>query len=578
MSDINAVRNNPTYKQAVTDLLIIDDVAGYIDKSGKYIAGYEPASFSPKIVKSLIPTFRGLGVSSQTEAVLTKPNADLQAIKNNLLAKLSTAEKNTYFAKRKLLKNPAKKEDLRGIIRSLPYSRNKQAVTDLLIIDDVAGYINRRNKYKAGYEPASFSPKIVKSLIPTFRGFKLNNNAKQVYFKLRKGLDKPESQADLLIQLCKIDSNESYCPKPGDNLATLRFFRDTLGLYIRGPQDITGQGGAGMFGHQGVGTSPALQDIAPSNFAIELGVNPQLIGPNGFKKYDQVIWRAKAGITAKELIHSGDNESGRDTYRFGVDLGTALHLNFTRYFQPFASVGYQFKLQQSQNPNVFYPDASDHQLGVKGGALLDVSKYFAFSLFGTHQYNWLDHSFNNVIKKGYEMDGGEQLNTFGGGLQFKLNQLSKWAPDIKINLEGGIGSTNVPEALAVGDRDNPPIISSKAVAGLTTFKGSLNLLWNNKLSVLGGFRSRDIESWSPELRSWFGGGYKWDSGWHLRGTVNILNNLDPANPVDGGYVNLLLTEGWGKFVTLGIMAGSPGVAASVGFNIYGLWETLASKK
>jgi hypothetical protein len=225
---IPEVKNNPAYKQAVKDLLIIDDVAGYIDDaSQKYVPGYEPASFSPNIL-----SLGTLGVSKETENALIKPKADIEKIRTSLLKKLSSDEKTRYETLREQLSQPESKVDLRKVIKDLPDSPHKQALIDLLIIDDIAGYTSE-SKYIPGYEPARFSPNILslKTLgvsketegalikpkadlekIRTSLLNQLDNNAQRVYKELRKKLILPESEIDLVTALCELDPAESFCP------------------------------------------------------------------------------------------------------------------------------------------------------------------------------------------------------------------------------------------------------------------------------------------------------------------------------------------------------------------------------
>jgi len=230
--NMQAVQNNSVHKQAVKDLLAIDDVAGYLKDPNdpkSYVPGYEPASFTKKLFD-----LKTLGVSPATENALTTPKADIQQIQKKLLKKLSAAEKTTYENSRETLTKPESKEDLVAAIKSLPNSPHKQTIIDLLVIDDIAGYTNKAGKFVAGYEVARFvsnyfklttlgvSKKIETALITPKADMqkiqkgltaKLDTNAKNVYFTLRNRMTLPESGDDLVTTYCKLDSAESFCPK-----------------------------------------------------------------------------------------------------------------------------------------------------------------------------------------------------------------------------------------------------------------------------------------------------------------------------------------------------------------------------
>lgn len=228
MTDIKAVQNNPVHKQAVKDLLAIDDIAGYQKDAATFVAGYEPASFTVNLLE-----LKTLGVSQETEAQLIKPKADLLKIQKNLLKKLTDAEKETYKKAQKKLTKPESKKDLHAALKTLPNSPNKQTITDLLIIDDIAGYTKEDGTFVAGYEPARFAanmlslsslgvstnietalttPKADIQIIQQGLLGKLDGNAKKVYTDLRDRMTLAESGDDLVTAYCTLDAAESFCP------------------------------------------------------------------------------------------------------------------------------------------------------------------------------------------------------------------------------------------------------------------------------------------------------------------------------------------------------------------------------
>ena len=154
---INPIFSTPASRQRVVDALVIDDVAGYTDKRANFIAGYATASWNKELME-----LSTLGLSQTTEELISQPKADVTRIQQQLFDSLSSNAKRFYEELRERLTDTEQKTDLIGIMPEIGANRTldareRQAIIDLLIIDDVAGYTNKSDQYVPGYANVSWN-------------------------------------------------------------------------------------------------------------------------------------------------------------------------------------------------------------------------------------------------------------------------------------------------------------------------------------------------------------------------------------------------------------------------------------
>ncbi len=219
-------------KQRIIDCLIVDDLAGYMNKSNNYIAGYALTWATHALAGS------GTGLSKATEDKIGKPGADVIAIEDALIGKLSINAKEKYEEYRdNYLINVKSTEDLKEAIaivnndNSLS-SQEKTIIADCLIIDDLAGYADQGGSFIPGYaltwainalnasgiglsketEDSIGTPGADVIAIEEELLNGLTAQEKEAYEKLRDTLDRPNDQIDLMDALCRLDSEIGFCP------------------------------------------------------------------------------------------------------------------------------------------------------------------------------------------------------------------------------------------------------------------------------------------------------------------------------------------------------------------------------
>lgn len=233
INTIKAIASDPKQKQAVTDLLIIDDASGYVNAAGKFISGYYTASTMRHALKT-----ETVGLSKETEDKISTAGVNVLKLQAGLKSRLSTAALSTYQRLRDSLTVAERKTDLASALSALGKDTSlkadeKVAIKDLLIIDDASGYVNSQSKFISGYYTAStmkfalqtdtlglskeIEDKISKAgvnvlkLQAELKG-RLSKDGLAVYAWLRDSMSAVESKADLMAALCRLNSAEAFCP------------------------------------------------------------------------------------------------------------------------------------------------------------------------------------------------------------------------------------------------------------------------------------------------------------------------------------------------------------------------------
>jgi len=105
---------SPQERQYFIDLLVVDDLSGWTDKENLFILGYDPARF----VSHALDT-DSIGVSQETEDLLTKPSPDVNNIKEGLLARLDSNGRAVYLELQATLTQPEDQKDLLAALCAL---------------------------------------------------------------------------------------------------------------------------------------------------------------------------------------------------------------------------------------------------------------------------------------------------------------------------------------------------------------------------------------------------------------------------------------------------------------------------
>ncbi|MDD5382258.1 MAG: hypothetical protein PHH60_01195 [Candidatus Margulisbacteria bacterium] len=264
---IRSVASNPVQRQAIVDLLVLDDLTGYDPDStgpGAFIPGYEAAtimSHASHVVSEVgvsQPTEEALGnatVMQTADSQYCSQNADLEAVRSNLLQSLQSADSSYYSLLLGRLTDPESSEDLYSVVEEVRANTAlnatvKQTIIDLLVIADLAGYDPDGTgpaAFVPGYEAATIMSHASQlhsylgvsqstegalgniTIMTSADGQVCSQNAdleavrtnlmasldvqgRQVYEFLRGMLIVPDNEIDLLAALCTLDSAQAFCP------------------------------------------------------------------------------------------------------------------------------------------------------------------------------------------------------------------------------------------------------------------------------------------------------------------------------------------------------------------------------
>ena len=327
--DIQAIRSlSSDIKSTIRDLLIIDDITGYTNNAGTFVAGYEPARLLPG------DNTEAVGVSQATQ-ILVEAGTDYYSISQQLLGQLDSGQQTTYQTIRDAhLIQPREAGDLPSALQAVEslsgFSDDvKRIISDLLIINDIIGYTNSAGVFVYGYEPAYLLPgdgnpgaigvsqatqvlveagtdyySISQQLLPN-----LTTPNDEAYFYLRDRLTLPESEVDLYSDLCLLSPEEGFCPnisavavKTIDEAGTVS--ADVVAEVRQGQTvEITL---TGIFPE-----NPVIQFVLPSQTPSDL-ITTFPIGQNNYAADPDI-----AAITD----YAQDQTAGTLTFRFTVPAG-----------------------------------------------------------------------------------------------------------------------------------------------------------------------------------------------------------------------------------------------------------------